>query len=536
MVCFLSDAVLTMADQNLVFVLGDFLPTYYEAGISIYSIATNPKSKKMGDVVCAYSKALINAWECSFGTEHVLSRSNVVKKLEKLVDHYYTNVYNIVHRHTKKHMTDVPTKVTSIRCLNKEWRSKTIVYGNNNQPGILIDSLLDIGRNTDKLTNAELWFYEDQKNLYRIHRLSEEIDVEWVEEQIRLREQQEADVERLQQQAEAERMIEQCDETVEETCDDLNASRTRSGKCRIPTEDQGTQTDDVPIQLKVRNNRNCTDKIKSTCVQLSVNCGISAKMSTVAAQTFFKGMLDHDVYLTKEEAVAKDPTLASYREVEEGNEQQVQNKRQKLMGTVEKKKTPTTKGDYIPYRNVLPSPKTINDYKQLLAVQEEADAANCLYNMPSGVTCTLHYDTTSRCKIDGEWPAIIFSFSNGHRYSLRPLFFAFEDRAQIVRLLAETYKRLAICVTSKSVDTPVAAKDLWEKTSVIMTDSVEKNLKIEDGIAASLGSTYKPLHTLCKAHTVEALDRSNLAVLAKMEHKIKFRQALESINPGVKSF
>ena len=103
------------------------------------------------------------------------------------------------------------------------------------------------------------------------------------------------------------------------------------------------------------------------------------------------------------------------------------------------------------------SPKTINDYKQLLAVQEEADAANCLYNMPSNVKCTLHYGTTSRCKIDGEWPAIIFSFSDGKRYTLRPLFFAYEDWAQIVRLLVETYKRLAMCITSSSsVDgTPV---------------------------------------------------------------------------------
>ena len=41
---------------------------------------------------------------------------------------------------------------------------------------------------------------------------------------------------------------------------------------------------------------------------------------------------------------------------------------------------------------------------------------------------------------------------------------------------------------------------------------------------------------LCKAHTVEALDRSNINVLAQLEHKLKFREALESINPAVKSF
>ena len=87
--------------------------------------------------------------------------------------------------------------------------------------------------------------------------------------------------------------------------------------------------------------------------------------------------------------------------------------------------------------DVLPSAKT-NEYKLLLAVQEEAETANALFNILESVKCTLHYDTTSRCKIDGDWPSIIFSFSNNKRFVLHPLFFAFEDRAQIVKLLVET--------------------------------------------------------------------------------------------------
>ena len=80
------------------------------------------------------------------------------------------------------------------------------------------------------------------------------------------------------------------------------------------------------------------------------------------------------------------------------------------------------------------------------------------------------------------------------------------------------------------------AKELWEKTTTLMTDAVEKNLHIGEGISAALKSDYIPYHFLCKAHTVEALDRSNINVLAKLENALKFREALESINSGVKSF
>ena len=69
-----------------------------------------------------------------------------------------------------------------------------------------------------------------------------------------------------------------------------------------------------------------------------------------------------------------------------------------------------------------------------------------------------------------------------------------------------------------------------------MTDSVEKNLHIEKGIAKELKSNHVPYHFLCKSHTVEALDRSNINVLANLEHVLKFREALESMNSGVKSF
>ena len=134
-------------------------------------------------------------------------------------------------------------------------------------------------------------------------------------------------------------------------------------------------------------------------------------------------------------------------------------------------------------------------------------------------TSALHYDTTTRNTNDGEWPAIIPYFSKGDEYVLRPLLFAYEDRNQIEELLVETYSRLSVAASVDKQEniTPAA---LWEKTDAIMTDSVSKNLKIEDLIGESLGSDHWPYHLLCKSHTVEKLDATNLKVLATIEKPV----------------
>ena len=82
----------------------------------------------------------------------------------------------------------------------------------------------------------------------------------------------------------------------------------------------------------------------------------------------------------------------------------------------------------------------------------------------------------------------------------------------------------------------IAAKDLWENITHIMTDSVSKNLKIEDLVAEKLSSKHAPYHLLCKSHVVEKLDASNLDVLAASEERVKLRQHLEAINPALKPF
>ena len=82
------------------------------------------------------------------------------------------------------------------------------------------------------------------------------------------------------------------------------------------------------------------------------------------------------------------------------------------------------------------------------ASQAERDGAIALWSKDENVKSTLHYDTTTRNTIDGEWPAIILYFSNGDEYFLRPLFFAYEDRKQIAELLVETYSRLSVAASA----------------------------------------------------------------------------------------
>ena len=66
--------------------------------------------------------------------------------------------------------------------------------------------------------------------------------------------------------------------------------------------------------------------------------------------------------------------------------------------------------------------------------------------------------------------------------------------------------------------------------------SVSKNLKIVDEISKHLDLNNKPHRLLCKSHTVEKLDISNLKVLSKVETNVKQRNTLENICPRLKPF
>ena len=150
---------------------------------------------------------------------------------------------------------------------------------------------------------------------------------------------------------------------------------------------------------------------------------------------------------------------------------------------------------------------------------------------------TLHYDTTSHNSIDGEWSSVILNFSDGQKFWLRPLFFAFENRnPNYESLIVETYERLA-AAASEFNKSNIQASDLWGKTDAFMSDAVAKNFEIEKTVPNVLHSDHEPYHILCKSHTVEKLDKTNLFVLInKLERDIKLREKFESVNPALKPF
>ena len=65
------------------------------------------------------------------------------------------------------------------------------------------------------------------------------------------------------------------------------------------------------------------------------------------------------------------------------------------------------------------------------------------------------------------------------------MFFAYEDQEQIIELLIETFKRLAVAASIYKEE-EVKAVILWECMNAFMTDPVSKNLKIVDNISKHL--------------------------------------------------
>ena len=85
---------------ELVFVLGEKLPWVTEAVISIYNYAPGgsakkgKESKRRKDAVNAYVKCLIEMWSKAFGSENIIERKAVAKKIGNVLALYFNNVYN----------------------------------------------------------------------------------------------------------------------------------------------------------------------------------------------------------------------------------------------------------------------------------------------------------------------------------------------------------------------------------------------------------------------------------------------------------
>ena len=124
--------------------------------------------------------------------------------------------------------------------------------------------------------------------------------------------------------------------------------------------------------------------------------------------------------------------------------------RRKIPITFQKK--PKTTDDNAAYSGVFPDTKTIANHKHSQPLQREQDTAITLINKGSNNKTILHFDTTKRSRIDGAWPSLILNIrsppNQTQRFTSRPLFFAFEDRENVAKLMVETLYRHSVTVGS----------------------------------------------------------------------------------------
>ena len=387
--------------MNAVFILGDTLLTNYDVAIAIFSVCKTPESEKMKNCISSYVNTLIDTWTKAFGDAHVKDRRTITDKVKQVINHYKTHVYNEKNRTKPKKKETVFVK-KSIRILIQEWRQMSMKVTKNRKPmSVPINDLLNCGKDIYSLTGIEKDFY-----------ISESIDVDYATEKA-------AELNAVTLAAERDNIEEQhalgqagdeYDEIMNSTDTQLDVSLNRSEHARstASTIDFGVQHDSTSSRPKITKMQNCTSKV---CAEVSVKCNISSQASLVAVQTVCSNFYEHQYYLTKDEAIEKDPSLEEMRSKSTSPKPP---KRSKSKSTV----AHTTK-EWKAYEHVLPSTKTINNHKHVLAIHHEQDAAAALYQIQPGMKVTLHYGATSRSKIDEDWPTLILIFSDKRRFPLR---------------------------------------------------------------------------------------------------------------------
>ena len=536
--------------------LGDKLPTIYEASIHIRYLSPGKLSAKRASVLNQYTLALQHLWITSFGEDFVKDKSTISRTVKRIIDAYETFIQG--NKYSKHHQKDDNQKdinKKSMRTINKEWKKHCETRYNtqnllpstgkgrkpkpkksNTESDEIYAGLLDIGRNMQSLDSEEnRIFYKDQSSA-RQHCISGEIDFEYEEEKGRKIAQQIAafhensmneehafttefneHVSPCQEVNRGERCIRRSNLTAKEFCDKevQTPSFVKEDLMLFPRPD-------------LRRQRNVHESVKDTVATVSYRCAISIPKARIAFQTVAYKGYGHRYYLTPDEQQKFEPSLASIIEAEEeSNDAEMKEPPSKM---------PRTAEDYENYKNVIPSTKVCGDYKHEKALKQEVIGGRALANLEEGTRVTLHFDTTGRSRIDGEWPSLILNFLNDIKdkckmVNLRALFFAYEDREMIVKLFVETLERLSVATGRKS-----SPKELWENIYAIMTDAVTKNLKIEEFVAERLNSTHIPKHILCKSHTCEKLDESCINALVEVENDIKIAELVSKKQPQLKSF
>lgn len=262
----------------------------------------------------------------------------------------------------------------------------------------------------------------------------------------------------------------------------------------MTTESQYSQTDnwqstEIPSsfpQIVLKVNGQYTNAVKMVIAEISAKCRISLNQARIAFQTISNQFFGQKYFLSRSDAPSANEKLYA-----------------------------------------IPSRSTLIDFKHLMALAQEQNCALSLLNSENAVV-SWFYDSTTREGIKGEITTM--SIKVGEQiYHLRPLMLGRETRENIVRLFVAQITRLATFIK-------VPPKQLWEKVTVLATDSVSKNLQIGPLIAKELDSFYEPFHVLCNSHFCEACDRAMLYCLEKIETSLNLKEAVIAIQPSLSSF
>ena len=63
-------------------------------------------------------------------------------------------------------------------------------------------------------------------------------------------------------------------------------------------------------------------------------------------------------------------------------------------------------------------------------IQQERNATSSILDSVPKVT-TIHYDTTMRKRLNGEWPSLVLKTKGGSKFRMQSLNMAFEDRQNV---------------------------------------------------------------------------------------------------------
>ena len=426
------------------FILGDKLPTIYDAAIAVHSVAKGTQSCSRTTAIHKYALALREMWVKSFTEKHVIHLNSVKKRLVGIMKDYDNKVYKPCCKGRRANDLHCST----IRNLNKIWRSAEVVckYSNNNAlfHAQTNNDLLDMGKDTHLLKGNEKEFYKEQYST-RLSRLSEEIDSEFEEACARSR-----DLDEERRQLEESEIACSNAPEYEEV---IGKSVRKSSSVRVDEKSVQTEDEFINFRPEIRTGRNTLHHVKDTIASVSYRAAISVAKARVATQTVCQRFYGHIYHLSP----PQNPLPAIIEGVEE---------------TEPLSKKPRTAKDYVAYRYVLPSEKSISTFKPLKSLSQEMDAAEAIMQKDGDCKITLHYDTTTRSRLEGEWPSLILNIlsedpAKCRFIPLRALFFAFEDRQQIIKLVVETLQRLAVASGNRA--TP---KELWEKIDAFMSDAV----------------------------------------------------------------